>query len=894
MNKIWDFSNLSEYSYDNSKILVDSGIVSLRENLENVYARWHLNEATGATVLDTSGNGRDGTPVNNPISITGKLNNALSFDGINQYVNCGNITQFERTQSFSVEFWIKYTSTSIKAVVGNLSLAGTGKGWQIYTDGTKVGYQLRAGTTLNAVHLTFTDSLLNNGNWHHVVFTYNGNSLASGITCYIDNIIKSPTILRNALTASIISNEPLTIGQVNALYMVGSLDEVIIYDKELIQSEITFRYNSGNGKEIFNYSTIIPQPYAHYHLESIDTGDLVEDTSGNGRDGIAINSPSVVSGKLNNCFQFNGTTQYVNCGNIASFERTEDFSVECWFKTVVQNTQLVAKIDNDAPYRGWALYLLNDTIACQLTNTNSPANRIVVSGNTIGLDDNNWHHIVFTYDGSSSSNGVHLYVDNHDESLTIYQDTLSATIINSINCEIGAKDGAISVFDGLIDEVVIYEFELTSAQVSTRWNGGTGRENLGDYPTIEPTDLFDPATILSWDSFLEILGGENEGSIGYNLYKVDKANKYYWNGSVWISGGDSEHYNSQAVVNSNINAFDATPDKIGFIAYLISDGEQKIELDENQITYTANQVPLVNAGSNKACQDNQSIASFSDCTFSDPDGTIDYAYYKVDGEIDTWSEISQGGYGTLLEAVQAWTYQFDNIGIKTVRLQVEDNEGAKSEDSLEVTVSKYTVIFNVQNTIGTHVSDFYFLPGDGSLPLLKNSPFTYDYDYKITPYDTAFYKDDYVSTSAEVDSTDHTENIILTEPIYEETSRIYHPIRIDVKNKKSIIKTLVKGDTILFECKVEIDITDWKIRAELWDDITGGIDIEKATSNAGGSDFQIEVTDAVDGVFIIKINKGETTNIENTGWLEIELETNEGLIYTVYQSILRFVTEKIK
>ncbi len=121
--------------------------------------------------------------------------------------------------------------------------------------------------------------------------------------------------------------------------------------------------------------------------------------------------------------------------------------------------------------------------------------------------------------------------------------------------------------------------------------------------------------------------------------------------------------------------------------------------------------------------------------------------------------------------------------------------------------------------------------------------------------------------------------------------RVYHPIRIDVRNKKSIIKTLVKGDTILFEVKVEIDLENFKIRAELWDD--GTIDITKANTLAGGSDLEIEVTDATGGVFIVKINKGETTNIENTGWLELEIESNEGKIWTIYRSILNFVSQKI-
>ncbi|GAG54338.1 unnamed protein product, partial [marine sediment metagenome] len=43
-----------------------------------------------------------------------------------------------------------------------------------------------------------------------------------------------------------------------------------------------------------------------------------------------------------------------------------------------------------------------------------------------------------------------------------------------------------------------------------------------------------------------------------------------------------------------------------------------------------------------------------------------------------------------------------------------------------------------------------------------------------------------------------------------------------------------------------------------------------------------------------KINKGETTDIEDEANLEIEIETTEGKVYTVFQSIVKFIDEKIK
>ena len=543
--------------------------------------------------------------------------------------------------------------------------------------------------------------------------------------------------------------------------------------------------------------------YARWHLNE-SSGTNVPDSSGNGRNGTTVNMEDGdwVAGKLNNCLSFDGVNEYVDCGDIANFERTDPFSIEFWFKTSIGTTQVICSRINYTTNQGWQLITNNNKIRVYLMG--SVTNRIIVETNT-AINDGSWHHVIVTYDGSSFANGVTIYLDNIDTN-TIIQDNLSLTILNTGSCQITGGSGALYPFAGNIDEVVIYDKELTPTEVTSRYNLGFGRESFyfSNKPTIEPTDLFDPAIIASWDSFLETLGGGNEGSIGYNLYKVDKANKYYWNGSAWVTGGSSSNYNSQATISANIGTFDVSPDKIGFIAYLISDGEQKVELDENQITYTANQAPLINAGSNKSCKDNDTIIPFSDCSFSDPDGTIDHVYYKIDGEVDVWTEILQGGYGTLLEAVQAFTYQFSNVGIKTVRLQVEDNEGATSDDSLTVTVSKFTVTFNIKDTQGVHLPNINFNPDDGSGWQIVDSPFIFEFDYNASGYDVIFEKTNYISQTQNVLSTDHTENFTLV-ALEVDVTRVYYPLRIDINEQRPtiIIRPIKQKINITAQCYKE-------------------------------------------------------------------------------------------
>jgi hypothetical protein len=471
--------------------------------------------------------------------------------------------------------------------------------------------------------------------------------------------------------------------------------------------------------------------YARWHMNE-SSGNNVSDDSGNGRNGTRINAPTWIFGKLNNCLSFNGSNQYVDCNSIASFERTDAFSVEAWIKTPSTNNAIISKAFKNGSYEGWILWLdASGYLECFLIN-NAPTNLIQVRGDTSGLNDDAWHHVVMTYDGSSDASGVSLYVDGSPEVISIVKDTLSGTIINSANCNIGgAADGVDStiIWNGEIDEAVIYDRVLLSSEVTFRYNSDTGRENFyyyTDSPTIYKT-AGDSDVINAWSAFT-VTEAIVEGSLRFQL-SSDAVTWYYWDGAAWSVVGASD-YNTEATVNTNIGAFPTAPNKIYVKTFFISDGTQRVEIDLIEITYTSNQNPLVNAGTNKACKDNQTISPFSDCTFSDPDGTVDFARYKVDGEVDVWTNIPQGGYATLLEAVQAFEYAFNNVGVLNVQLQVEDDEEAKSDDNLTVTVTQYTRIINIKDSAtDEHLSAVEFNPGDGSGSTLINSPTTHSWNY---------------------------------------------------------------------------------------------------------------------------------------------------------------------
>src|SRR5437867_9500112 len=71
-------------------------------------AYWKLDETSGTTAADSSGNNHPATLVNGPTFTTGKINNGLSLDGTDDYVDLGNLGLSAGTLSL----WAKPTSVS--------------------------------------------------------------------------------------------------------------------------------------------------------------------------------------------------------------------------------------------------------------------------------------------------------------------------------------------------------------------------------------------------------------------------------------------------------------------------------------------------------------------------------------------------------------------------------------------------------------------------------------------------------------------------------------------------------------------------------------------------------------------------------------------------------------
>lgn len=131
------------------------------------------------------------------------------------YVNMGTggPFNFERTDSFSVYHWARWTQASVGILASRCGELNAGKGWVTHTrpDGA-FAFTLKNANSPNALGMITTAGGFNDNKWHSLVSTYAGTSVPSGCHLYVDNADQALTIGSNTLTGTTVGSFDLNFG----------------------------------------------------------------------------------------------------------------------------------------------------------------------------------------------------------------------------------------------------------------------------------------------------------------------------------------------------------------------------------------------------------------------------------------------------------------------------------------------------------------------------------------------------------------------------------------------------------------------------------------------------------------------------------------------------------
>lgn len=203
---------------------------------------WKMDETGGAGVSDSSGNAFNGTAFNGPTWTSGKIGNAMNFDGSNDYVDLPNSLAVSSSTG-SVSMWIKTGANfSDAAHLFYASPVNTGNGGGAenelhlnFLSDERLQFYIKgpASNGSSDVNLNSAAGYADNA-WHHVAVTWDINGSA---TMYVDGMnVASATHDANSFTGTSVTRlgRPATATR----YYNGLMDDVRLYNVALSASQV--------------------------------------------------------------------------------------------------------------------------------------------------------------------------------------------------------------------------------------------------------------------------------------------------------------------------------------------------------------------------------------------------------------------------------------------------------------------------------------------------------------------------------------------------------------------------------------------------------------------------------------------------------------------------------
>ena len=185
-------------------------------------------------------------------------------------------------------------------------------------------------------------------------------------------------------------------------------------------------------------------------------GTTTADSNGGAHNATLSGATWTTQGKFGKALSFNGSSNFVSAPDSGALDLTTEMTLEAWVRPASLSSWGTVLFKEQPGYYAYALY--------GNTGTNRPSGNAMVGAfdadtrGTAQLPLNTWSHLAVTYDG----NMLILYVDG----LQVSQLLAPGSIVTSTGLlKIGGNAIWGEWFNGLIDEVRVYDRTLTLAQI---------------------------------------------------------------------------------------------------------------------------------------------------------------------------------------------------------------------------------------------------------------------------------------------------------------------------------------------------------------------------------------------------------------------------------------------
>ncbi len=207
-------------------------------NSQSVVGLWGFDEREGDLARDSSGHDNDGTLIGNPQWVEGRFGTALRFDGVDDYVDCGN-AQMLQIPTGTMMAWIKVHTDKDSGLSAVTLPFGDSRRWEPPFRSLGLGAVQGEPVfwiAINAKNKEFLSGKLRLHQWHHMAVTYDG-AMRRG---YIDGEEVFGYVFRGEIEYS--GDPTCVIGtrgkESPGEFFNGVIDEVAIFSKALSNDQI--------------------------------------------------------------------------------------------------------------------------------------------------------------------------------------------------------------------------------------------------------------------------------------------------------------------------------------------------------------------------------------------------------------------------------------------------------------------------------------------------------------------------------------------------------------------------------------------------------------------------------------------------------------------------------
>ncbi len=191
---------------------------------EGLVAHWKFDDGSGNTATDSAGT-NNGTLIGNPTWTGGRIDGALSFDGVDDYVVAAPVAALAG-DTLTAQAWICVSEYA--GMWNPIMTQNAGNGYYFYVATGKPAFYLVAGAGyVQAMSL----EAINAEQWYHIAGTNDGSSLK----LYVDGQLKDSDNSTGFLGVN--SNAYIGFEPSSSLYYNGIIDDVRIYNRAVGESE---------------------------------------------------------------------------------------------------------------------------------------------------------------------------------------------------------------------------------------------------------------------------------------------------------------------------------------------------------------------------------------------------------------------------------------------------------------------------------------------------------------------------------------------------------------------------------------------------------------------------------------------------------------------------------